>query len=56
VRYWDASALVPLLVSEAHTESVRAILAEDARIARASSSSVSMSGSPTQPSARASPS
>jgi predicted nucleic acid-binding protein len=33
VRYWDASALVPLLVSEAQTESVRAMLAEDTRIA-----------------------
>jgi predicted nucleic acid-binding protein len=33
VRYWDASALVPLLVSEAQTEPMRAILAEDTRIA-----------------------
>jgi uncharacterized protein len=32
VRYWDASAVVPLLVSEPGTEQVRAILAEDARI------------------------
>lgn len=33
MRYWDASALVPLLISEAQTESVRTILAEDTRIA-----------------------
>ncbi|WP_052666784.1 type II toxin-antitoxin system VapC family toxin [Nitriliruptor alkaliphilus] len=33
MRYWDASAVVPLLVAEAETEPMRALLAEDTRIA-----------------------
>lgn len=33
MRYWDASALVPLLVAEPATEPMRAVLAEDAGIA-----------------------
>jgi uncharacterized protein len=32
VRYWDTSALVPLLIAEPRTEAMRALLAEDERI------------------------
>ena len=32
MRYWDASALVPLIVSEATSETVRSWLAEDSEI------------------------
>ena len=32
MRYWDASALVPLFVAEPHSEPVRAWLSEDDRI------------------------
>ena len=32
MRYWDASALVPLIVAEPDTEQVRSWLAEDDRI------------------------
>jgi hypothetical protein len=32
VRYWDASALVPVVVAEASTEQMRALLADDGRI------------------------
>ena len=32
MRYWDASALVPLLVAERDTELVRAWLSDDDRI------------------------
>ncbi len=32
MRYWDASAIVPLLVQEPRTSAVRAALAEDAGI------------------------
>jgi uncharacterized protein len=32
VRYWDTSALVPIIVAEAQTEALRAALSEDAAI------------------------
>ena len=32
MRYWDASALVPLIVAEAYSDRVRAWLAEDNRV------------------------
>ena len=32
MRYWDASALVPLFVAEPHSESVRTWLSEDSHI------------------------
>lgn len=32
MRYWDASAIVPLLVQEPHTAAARALLTEDAGI------------------------
>jgi uncharacterized protein len=32
VRYWDTSALVPLLVTEPRTEAMRSLLSEDDRI------------------------
>jgi predicted nucleic acid-binding protein len=32
VRYWDTSALVPLLVADPRTEAIRSLLSEDERI------------------------
>jgi predicted nucleic acid-binding protein len=32
MRYWDSSAIVPLLVQESATETVRALLAEDPEV------------------------
>jgi uncharacterized protein len=32
VRYWDTSALVPLLIAEPRTEAMRTLLSEDERI------------------------
>lgn len=44
MRYWDASALVPLMVSESESDRVRNLLREDSRIVTWAWSAVELAG------------